>query len=354
LNILNGVPNLALRLLEGTLHVVQQGPVDEDVLQAFTKLDIQASSYLRTRPPAFIFSDKDIQVPNIFHSIREAENILHLIQNHLYHFIRSTVAQYRHFNSSSPPVPLEVYAQAQSIQRHLLNWDTSFGSSLQHSTILLTTKTASQIYLLLIHHIVATIQIANSLYVEETIYDSFDTHFARIVALSEKPRSSPDSNSGPGSENEPIPFSNPEIHISVDIGIVQPLYLTATKCRVNAIRSRALSLLNRVPRQEGIWNGVLMAKIAERIKQVEEEVTVTPSDVGLLVEGEGEENGRIPEWRRVHTIILQVAEGKRIPEWVRVHMKEVYDRDKYVVIGCRMMRNGADGDWDDRVEVVSW
>jgi hypothetical protein len=97
-----------------------------------------------------------------------------------------------------------------------------------------------------------------------------------------------------------------------------------------------------------------MAKIAERIKQVEEEVTVTPSDVGLLVEGEGEENGRIPEWRRVHTIILQVAEGKRIPEWVRVHMKEVYDRDKYVVIRCRMMRNGADGDWDDRVEVVSW
>jgi hypothetical protein len=35
-------------------------------------------------------------------------------------------------------------------------------------------------------------------------------------------------------------------------------------------------------------------------------------------------------------------------------MKEVYDRDKYVVIGCRMMRNGADGDWEDRVEVVSW
>jgi hypothetical protein len=35
-------------------------------------------------------------------------------------------------------------------------------------------------------------------------------------------------------------------------------------------------------------------------------------------------------------------------------MKEVYDRDRYVVIGCRMMRNGPDGDWDDRVEVVSW
>ena len=56
---------------------------------------------------------------------------------------------------------------------------------------------------------------------------------------------------------------------SFDIGIVAPLYFVATRCRQPTIRSEALQLLQRAPKQEGIWYSGLLVKSAERIISLE-------------------------------------------------------------------------------------
>jgi hypothetical protein len=322
LNVLNGDPSHAREHLEYSLEIVQQKPVDDDLLQAFTRLDIQASSYIGVRMPRIVLNS-DPQIPSVFQNLKEAEKAFRLEHVQMYRFIRSTADQYRHYTPC--PIPLEVLARAQELQRILSKWHAAFTSSLQQSTILLTSTTATQIYILQTHHIAATIQISNSLYAEESIYDSFDSEFARMNSLAEKLLS---NHSLESKETGYETSFAAETFFSVDVGIVHPLYLAATKCHHLPTRERAISLLHRVPRQEGIWNGVLMAKVAERVKQVEEE-------------GFGE---------------FRIDGGQRVPGWQRVHgiIRGIRETEKSMVIGCRRMLNGNDGGWDEKNEVIRW
>ena len=57
---------------------------------------------------------------------------------------------------------------------------------------------------------------------------------------------------------------------TLDVGIVESLYDVAHRCRDPLIRRRAIRLLYAYPRQEGMWDGVLAARVAERIVEIEE------------------------------------------------------------------------------------
>lgn len=66
-----------------------------------------------------------------------------------------------------------------------------------------------------------------------------------------------------------------------------PLHLTSLKCRDPQIRRRAIALLLVSPVREGAWDGVMLAKVDEKLMLIEE---------GL------EEGGIIPEenwWRLI-------------------------------------------------------
>jgi hypothetical protein len=54
-------------------------------------------------------------------------------------------------------------------------------------------------------------------------------------------------------------------------GIILPLNFVATKCRVRSIRWKAIELMRRTKRQEGLWNSVLTAMAAEQLVRLEEE-----------------------------------------------------------------------------------
>ncbi|KAK4228221.1 hypothetical protein QBC38DRAFT_454450 [Podospora fimiseda] len=57
---------------------------------------------------------------------------------------------------------------------------------------------------------------------------------------------------------------------SADLGIVPPLYVVATKCRVPHIRRQAIQLLRSSARREGMWDSELTARIGMWITDVEE------------------------------------------------------------------------------------
>lgn len=57
---------------------------------------------------------------------------------------------------------------------------------------------------------------------------------------------------------------------TMDNEIIQPLFLSATKCRHRRTRNQAIILLKQADRQEGLWNSLLAARVAERIRDIEE------------------------------------------------------------------------------------
>lgn len=55
----------------------------------------------------------------------------------------------------------------------------------------------------------------------------------------------------------------------LDIGYIIPLYTVASQCQDMATRRRAIALLRSTPRQEGLWNSLVVARAAERILEIE-------------------------------------------------------------------------------------
>lgn len=69
---------------------------------------------------------------------------------------------------------------------------------------------------------------------------------------------------------------------SLDMSLVAPLYLIASRCRDPETRRRAISLLYSLQRVEGIWSSVVAARVAERFLALEEAglgYITQPSDV---------------------------------------------------------------------------
>lgn len=78
---------------------------------------------------------------------------------------------------------------------------------------------------------------------------------------------------------------------SADLGIVPPLYVVATKCRNPVIRRQAIQLLRSSSRREAMWDSELTARIGTWIMEIEEEdeLVTTPgrSPVGSVSDASG-------------------------------------------------------------------
>lgn len=78
---------------------------------------------------------------------------------------------------------------------------------------------------------------------------------------------------------------------SLDAGVIPALHFTATKCRDPVVRREALDLLFSNPRQEGMWDAVLSARIGRWVTAWEEE--------GLSLPQLGPHMVRVPEMQRM-------------------------------------------------------
>jgi hypothetical protein len=116
----------------------------------------------------------------------------------------------------------------------------------------------------------------------EMVYDSFLSDFQYIVKTCAIIIAGEDQNQMPRNRR-----------FSFDVGIVPALHVTATKCRNPVVRRKAIDLLFASPRQEGMWDGVLSARIGRWIVGCEEDGLEPP----VLEEGTGDkmENETDPE-----------------------------------------------------------
>lgn len=99
----------------------------------------------------------------------------------------------------------------------------------------------------------------------------------------------------------PIDSSAPHFVFTLDVDVVGPLYDVACGCRDPSVRRRAIALLRRYPRREGLWDSLLAARTAERCMELEE------GAAGVV-----ESAADVPEWARVShtTAIFNVGERR--------------------------------------------
>ena len=125
---------------------------------------------------------------------------------------------------------------------------------------------------------------------DQTLWDDYEASFEKIIALSESVVSSP---------NPSDTFQAKNV-FTLDRGIVGPLYDTARICRNPVLRRKAINILRMNPRREGLWDGVLAARVAERQMELEESAV---AEVNVAAD--------VPGWARINSVVPTFQFGDR-------------------------------------------
>jgi hypothetical protein len=94
----------------------------------------------------------------------------------------------------------------------------------------------------------------------EAVWDNHAKEFSALISLATSIiESANDSTS-----------TDAEVRLSMETCVVAPLYFMATRCRHRILRRKAIELMRLSPRLEGLCDSRLLAKIAERVVDIEE------------------------------------------------------------------------------------
>lgn len=207
-------------------------------------------------------------------------------------------------------VSLDLIRNSSAIR--LKQWSSAFEKLLQERNADLSAIELRYIQLLKLHRVMAevnfNIDFARATR-DETMWDEYFKEFEAILGHAE---------SLLGSAEAPMRST-----FLLDTELILPLYFVAAKCRHGKLRRKAISLLRSQQRQEGIWNSILTARVAEYLMQIEEEgldgAVVTAGDVSRRKRVLGVEFTFDLQERRARVSYVKFRESggvERLNEWV--------------------------------------
>ncbi|KAI0385584.1 hypothetical protein F5Y04DRAFT_188263 [Hypomontagnella monticulosa] len=150
----------------------------------------------------------------------------------------------------------DLFRSVLAIQSALDSWHTRFTAFAQ-TQVPLSDRDAISTYMLFLHYRMMKVWLLASTEVSDMVYDDHLADYEDTVSLA---CSVLDLMKGLGST----------MSFSFEMGLILPLYAMVISCRYPVLRRRALTLLRQAPAQEGTWNRDLMARIAERVIEIEE------------------------------------------------------------------------------------
>ncbi|KAL2064216.1 hypothetical protein VTL71DRAFT_4710 [Oculimacula yallundae] len=289
-------PSLGANVLSRQNDVSDQ----QNLVNLFSRLDTQASTYLPRRPICYGCPGEDsgscleIYIPEEFSSIGEANTCLQSQVNEIVRYIQKV----REHHETATPDP---YATpASQIPEHLILaqiehtkqlscWLTVMNKFLKDPKVALTPQDLRGAVLLKMQQITTNIMLASTIFNDQTEYDNLTGEFERVVVLATNLLTSLTS-----SDNEQKP------HCSFDMSVVPSLYNAACRCRDPVIRRKAISLLVNSARREGIWDSDVSAAVAKRVVEIEER------GLGVVVNA-----GCVPMEARIHILDKEFVSGER-------------------------------------------
>ena len=286
-------------------------PVDQDLIQMFTRLAIQAKSYdmafhfpqpfvIRLTPqnnenPGSPPSDggspvsiSHTTVPESFHSLIEARLAWDALCERMMRFNELMFS----YTSSITPMgilPTSLQSHGAVFGDQLQQWSTAFEPILtSRAAPSKSSQEKTGIAVLKMNQIMGLILFKMTFADNEMQFDRFLLEFQKIVELAREvvgdeerraaARRCPDPRTCRHHTTQPDIFGGHDYnarHIkssfSADLGIVPPLFVVATKCRDPLTRRHAIQLLRTSSRREGMWDSELAARIGMWITAIEEE-----------------------------------------------------------------------------------
>lgn len=298
--------------------------VEPELIQIFTRLAIQAKSYdmafhfphpyiirltqpMRVDPTAptspvspsdaASTSSMEFDIPAVFENSLEARQALDNLTERIMRF-NELLSSYYHGPNNI--LPRSVLSSAGGFKMQLDQWDRAFQPLLEarRRPGVKNTERAG-IDVLKMMHLMSSILFLMGFSRSEIEFDNFIPVFREIVKLAEEvvvdeeltlaqarcgenlascrhriPQ--PHNHFSGMVSHQPNPYREDEnyTHIkasfALDLGIVPPLFVVATKCRDRKLRRQAINLLMLSPRREGMWDSKLSGRVAQWIMDVEE------------------------------------------------------------------------------------
>ncbi|MCJ1280900.1 hypothetical protein MMC26_000217, partial [Xylographa opegraphella] len=276
--------NCGLKIIRSRNARVKPGfPGVVTIEQIFQRLHTHTVSYLGianiSNSPVVQLCDPVSEDLREFRKLREAGEGLHIIMSRMYKFLQ----QYAYLKTSPTPISAPVVATIdRDNQEDLLHqWFTAYTALLKREQGNL--KPGELYYSIQLHVLARTVSVmlATSLDYEETTYDRFESVFSDLL----KPISA---------LVEAEIRAGLRLNFSAQVPIDQPLYMIATKCRQPSIRREAVALLEKVKTRHGLWDALVMAKVARRLIEIEEGMAYVRSSADIL------------ESKRAHCVDLTV------------------------------------------------
>lgn len=286
-----------------------QGPVEDELVQMFTRLAIQAKSYdmafhfpqpyvIRLTPQTPSYSSPPASpppgppqpvIPPHFSSLLEARLAWDSLCETMLRFTETLFAR----SLGDGPMgilPRSLKQYGAGFKARLDAWAAAFAHILDNRFgPNVSAQEKAGIAVLKMFQIMSQLLFLMTFHDNEAAFDAFTPQFAQIVDLAtevvgdEERRAAAKRCPDPSRcvhRNLAADFMGESNHFrafhvkpsfSADLGIVPPLYVVATKCRDSHIRRRAIHLLRSSSRREGMWDSQLSGLIGEWVASIEEE-----------------------------------------------------------------------------------
>ncbi|KAH8591609.1 hypothetical protein B0O99DRAFT_519239 [Bisporella sp. PMI_857] len=342
--------------------------IEEALIQTFVRLDGQGMFFgmVPGIPPLIwdIHKVHHIPIQNPFPNFAAAHYCWDFLMDRCLQFYRRTLFN-RHYAPAAAD-PDDVIREQYALYKHQLNEFADAYKPLLQCAISPTGEVIHPAALIQdMYHKSTVITLSAVLNTSEMVYDAYLADFRSIVAAASRLISAA-SNPSARNINQPPRYA-------FEAGIIPPLHVVATKCRHPYVRREAVSLLFASPRQEGMWDGVLTARIGEWITRCEEDgLTVPPlssntsrgsspdradlnypsplsDDEGLDDHqnnashfGNGRHHNELQSWT--------VPEEKR----VQLTITEFHIPERHIKVKCQKALVGRDGKRDLRETVIAW
>lgn len=267
-NSIDGVNTLVLNL--------RHNSTKDYIAEAFVRLTLQSALFDRQLTCLYgidLASGLEplakYDIPPTFSSLAEAKCYLDCLTNSIY-ALEEEASNYNHDADLPTTSWLALSRRQIQLQSLTQQWLVTFQRSDMKMPISQNFRLRLGAPLLLLYHEMLTIMVANCLRgLDETVFDLYQPEFTSIAERAERICQ---SRLEVLKQFFPAGHHIPKVRFSADMGVIPPLYFVALKCRDWELRSRAISQLRDVPHREGVWDGILASKIAQRVADLEQGV----------------------------------------------------------------------------------
>ena len=248
-HLLNG-----MNLLNDRYMIQQSEPFEMEVDAIMSRLSLMQSLYGRPRSTLFPVLKT---VPNAQHvshtvaisTIQEARMSMVHLSSSVFLFVRKVE------QSQTSPQTTEILTEQDDLNGQLQHWLFQL-EKLSGSTSSPVDVTATE--LLRVYHSICFLFL-------QTVTTQYQTSFDQHIPVFQSAVEALEKIIGWLSTSSEVP-----ILFSLDLALIPCLFYIAIKCRDPTIRRRAVAILNKAPRREGLWDAREAVIVAEHVIEFEE------------------------------------------------------------------------------------